>query len=495
MAAAVSFQNLFMQSASLQTSALPGEMSGNTTVSDPGNFAATWGGGGFSTGAAGTENANFLVSNNWQNSNPASLSPASAASAPPQPAAQAAPTTPTDGVSDRVRDTVHDTVHDTVTDGVRNGMRDGTRRTPEKRTEPRGPAKHAGTSGGPLLGLATAGLPLSHAAGTAAKAGAAQPAPEDNADAGQNGGSAAQKVSGALAALGGPSALAGAAFALHVTSAPKQNSNGPAAVDLAAPPKAPVAQGAPSADAAAPVDSSRQSAANADLTALAATGSPAMNPLANQAAARSRPLTASSDPIAGVEGAAWSESASPRLMSDATKATEPVAPALVTAEVADEESGPAQPVRAVQVQLAGESDQRVDLRLVEHAGGLSVSVRTSDSSLTRGLQDHLPELTDRLAAEHYQTQSVLPANEMSSGGSAHGSSAGSSGHAQQQAQQQGGRQSPAGGSSSAGGEGNSRQGRQKDQAPAWWRQLATGNVSASLSGAIQDSVASAETNQ
>jgi hypothetical protein len=467
-AAAASFQNLFMQSASLQTSELPGEMTGNMPLNDPGNLAANWGGGGFSAGAAGTDKANFLTSNNWQNSNSTPVATASAASAQSQPAAQAAAPTNTDAA----------------------------RRVTEKKAEPRGHAKHLETKGVQSLALVTAGLPASHAAGTAVKAAAAQPGPDENADSGQNGQTAAQKVSGALAALGGPSALAGAAFALHVTTVAKQNNSGQNGADLAATPKTPATEAATSADATLPVDSSGQGGANSDLTAFAATASPAMNQLANQAGARSRPLTASSDTIAGAEGALWSES-SPRLFNDSTKQAESVTPTLATAEVAEDDSGPAQPVRTVQVQLAGEGDQRVDLRLVEHAGGLSVSVRTSDSSLTRGLQDHLPELTDRLAAEHYQTQNVLPANETSNGGSSHGSSSGTSDHSQQQQaqQQQGGRQSPQGGSSSSGGEGNPRQGQQKDQAPAWWRQLATGNLSASLSGSIQSSIASPETNQ
>ncbi len=68
-----------------------------------------------------------------------------------------------------------------------------------------------------------------------------------------------------------------------------------------------------------------------------------------------------------------------------------------------------QTVRTVQVQIVGEGDGRVDLRLVQHGDGLSVSVRSSDSALTKGLQENLPELSARLAADKYQTHAFLPA--------------------------------------------------------------------------------------
>jgi hypothetical protein len=169
-------------------------------------------------------------------------------------------------------------------------------------------------------------------------------------------------------------------------------------------------------------------------------------------------------------------------LNDQAKSAEPVTAAAPVAEVdVEDPTGSAQPVRTLQLQLGGTGDQRVDLRLVEHAGGLSVSVRASDSNLTRGLQDNLPELSSRLAAEHYQTQTWLPAAGQTSAG---GHSSGSS---EQSPDQRGSGQSSQGGSSS-GGQGNSRQDREQDQTPAWWRQMAThGGAADSVSTSVLSS--------
>jgi hypothetical protein len=111
--------------------------------------------------------------------------------------------------------------------------------------------------------------------------------------------------------------------------------------------------------------------------------------------------SASAAPLASLNDHAASAESTPRIGE--------------TREIA--EQGPVaapQPVRTLQLQLAREGEGRVDLRLVEHAGGLSVTVRASDSALTRGLQDNLPELSARLAADKYQTHILLPAaNEAS----------------------------------------------------------------------------------
>ncbi len=139
------------------------------------------------------------------------------------------------------------------------------------------------------------------------------------------------------------------------------------------------------------------------------------------------------------------------------------------------------------MQLGGEGQSKVEVRLVEHAGGLSVSVRASDSALTKGLQDNLPDLSARLAVERYQTHTFLPPmNEASNGGSSFGSPDQSSG----QSHEQKGR----GNLSQQGGDGGGRQqqGQSGGQQPqgqetARWRQLAAlGNLpfpaSSSVSG-------------
>jgi hypothetical protein len=167
-----------------------------------------------------------------------------------------------------------------------------------------------------------------------------------------------------------------------------------------------------------------------------------------------------------------------------------VAAAPVSAIAPDSSEAAAQPMRSVRVQLAGEGDQRVDMRLVEYAGGLSVSVRTSDNSLTRGLQDHLPELGARLAAEHYQSQAWLPSVSEASAGKSAASSSGQSG--EQPAGRGGGQAFSQGGSSSSGGDRpQQQQGRNPDRAEAWWeRQAAFRPVSTRAAAEQQSSVAS-----
>jgi hypothetical protein len=276
-------------------------------------------------------------------------------------------------------------------------------------------------------------------------------------------------------------ALSGSAFALHITTT---GTHGDAAQKTAAVPNAAqAAQQASPAAAANPADET-----NSDPSALAAAPSDPAGLLVSatlastSGAAPSRQvsaLTASADSTAS---AGWSAPTTPMQLNDQTKPAESVAAAAPMAEVdVDAPDGPAQPVKTLQLQLGGTGDQRVDLRLIEHAGGLSVSVRASDSSLTRGLQENLPELSSRLAAEHYQTQVWLPAAGQTSAG-AH-----SQGSFDQSPDRRGGGQSSQGGSSS-GGQGNPQQDRQQDQAPAWWRQLASpGGANASVSTSVPSS--------
>lgn len=68
----------------------------------------------------------------------------------------------------------------------------------------------------------------------------------------------------------------------------------------------------------------------------------------------------------------------------------------------------AEPVRGAHVQIAGAGNQRVDIRLVERAGALSVTVRSPDSSVTKALQDQVSELTTRLSSEHFRTELWTP---------------------------------------------------------------------------------------
>jgi hypothetical protein len=106
----------------------------------------------------------------------------------------------------------------------------------------------------------------------------------------------------------------------------------------------------------------------------------------------------------------------------------------------------------MQVQINGQDNQRVDLRLVERAGTLSMSVRSLDGTLNRNLQDHLPELMTKLADQPGQAEWWTPKTQAAEGGNGSGTGGGnkedSSGSQGQQSQngqdagkQQGGRQS------------------------------------------------------
>jgi len=123
-------------------------------------------------------------------------------------------------------------------------------------------------------------------------------------------------------------------------------------------------------------------------------------------------------------------------------------------------SQPTEPVRAVRVQLAAEGNQRVDLTLVERAGTLSVAVRSADSNLTRALQEHLPDLSARLAGERYQTELWRPRAESPSLSSGQSDSSN--------------RNFESGGNRQGGQNGNSnprQQGKQRDDTPEWLPEL------------------------
>jgi hypothetical protein len=67
-----------------------------------------------------------------------------------------------------------------------------------------------------------------------------------------------------------------------------------------------------------------------------------------------------------------------------------------------------EPVRNIQVQLAGENSERVNLKMMDVGGELRLSVRTSDPALAQALQDRMPELTGRLEQQNYRTEVWTP---------------------------------------------------------------------------------------
>jgi hypothetical protein len=76
-----------------------------------------------------------------------------------------------------------------------------------------------------------------------------------------------------------------------------------------------------------------------------------------------------------------------------------------------------EPVRNVHLQLTGDNNQRVDIRMVEVAGEMRVSVRAGDTRLAETLQDHIPDLAKGLNQQSLRadiwtprTESTSPAN-------------------------------------------------------------------------------------
>jgi hypothetical protein len=107
----------------------------------------------------------------------------------------------------------------------------------------------------------------------------------------------------------------------------------------------------------------------------------------------------------------------------------------------------------IRMQVEGAANQHVNVRVVQEADGVRVTVRSNDESLTQTLQDRLPDLTARLEQHHYQADVAM---QRSVPGSS--SDAGSGTNPQQESS---GRQQ------SSGGQGNpqNRQNRQQEQTP------------------------------
>lgn len=71
-------------------------------------------------------------------------------------------------------------------------------------------------------------------------------------------------------------------------------------------------------------------------------------------------------------------------------------------------------VRNMRVQLEGDNNQRVDVRLTDVGGELRVNVRSADTNLTQALQEHMPELTNRLEQQHFRAEVWIPRTAESS---------------------------------------------------------------------------------
>jgi len=89
-------------------------------------------------------------------------------------------------------------------------------------------------------------------------------------------------------------------------------------------------------------------------------------------------------------------------------AGEQPAPTTATDLEAQQEAAHSEPVRNVHMQVVGDDNNRVDVRLMDRGGELQVSVKSADLNLAKGLQDHMSELTSRLEQGRFQTEVWMP---------------------------------------------------------------------------------------
>ncbi len=134
-------------------------------------------------------------------------------------------------------------------------------------------------------------------------------------------------------------------------------------------------------------------------------------------------------PVLGLVHPASSPSAADAARPSQTDASSASHPADFEAELLKYRS---EPVRGAHVQISGADNQRVDIRLVERSGALSVTVRSADIGLAKMLQDRAPELNNNLSLQHFKTELwTPPANKSSEPRSSDGNSASQHEHSQQ----------------------------------------------------------------
>ena len=89
------------------------------------------------------------------------------------------------------------------------------------------------------------------------------------------------------------------------------------------------------------------------------------------------------------------------------------APAATSLDLEDQPSA-ARPMRELSLQISSAGDQKVDVRLVERAGEVHVSVRTPDADLAHEMRRELGSLTGKLAQSGFGTEQFTPLSSGSS---------------------------------------------------------------------------------
>jgi hypothetical protein len=121
----------------------------------------------------------------------------------------------------------------------------------------------------------------------------------------------------------------------------------------------------------------------------------------------------STDPLAAITHIPASPLTAPESQPPAAKMTEPAATAEAPAPTASTPTDPAPPVQTraahdIKFQVAGEGEQRVEVRVTERGGDVFVAVRTPDSRLAGDLRQDLPALAGRLEQSGFHATTWQP---------------------------------------------------------------------------------------
>jgi hypothetical protein len=93
-----------------------------------------------------------------------------------------------------------------------------------------------------------------------------------------------------------------------------------------------------------------------------------------------------------------------------TPAPQAAAQAAPAAPVAENDPAPApKTVQEISMQVAGDENQRVEVRVAERAGEVRLTVRSADEPLARELRGNLNELSTRLSETGYRAETWQPA--------------------------------------------------------------------------------------
>jgi len=92
----------------------------------------------------------------------------------------------------------------------------------------------------------------------------------------------------------------------------------------------------------------------------------------------------------------------------------------------------------IKLQLAGQGDQKVEVRVSERAGDMRVEVRTLDSGLAGNLREDLPALVSRLEQTGFRAETWHPAGTAERQGTAQAAPGGASQNSERQPEQNGG---------------------------------------------------------